>query len=83
MKNKIFNKDFYSMDKLSNFIEYIKSDHFKIDPTKTLLAIVQEGTNFDHFITEEDILKEHKFNNINSEKLANIPKGIYFININS
>jgi len=45
IKHEIYNKDYYAIDKINNFLKYIKSN-YKIDPTKTLEEIIVEALHF-------------------------------------
>ena len=45
MKNHLFEDKFYEIDKINNFINFLKSD-FKIKPNKTLKEIIIEALTF-------------------------------------
>ena len=45
MKNEIYNQDYFAIDKINNFINYLKSD-FKIAPNRTLNEVIKEALHF-------------------------------------
>jgi len=46
MKNEIFEREFYSIEKINNFLIYLKSD-IKLDPSKTITQIIKDALNYD------------------------------------
>jgi len=63
MKNEIYDNQFYRIDKINNFLDYLRTD-FKIDASKTVKEIIFCALDYDRFgdnYTETNLSKIFNF----------------------
>ena len=72
MKNDIFDEKLYEIDKINNFLCFLRSD-FKIDLNKTLKQIILEALNYNEdFAISKDLESNTLRNKTSNSKFRTI-----------
>lgn len=90
IRHGIYDKEYLAIDKLSNFIHFIKSNHcLRINPSRVLKEIIQEACRYNSYIdnNEDKISSEHNnIYNMNNDVVVSSENNVnnqYAMNANS